>query len=74
MDLKLGIFCPDPYVNGPLAAREGVHLKPEPPFVNPHKRFIKVMKIFRLETIFKYSRNVFFLIISVFNRTYRYCK
>jgi hypothetical protein len=40
--LHLGVFSLDPEEVSPLAAREGVELKPNPPFVAPHKIWIKV--------------------------------
>jgi phosphatidylinositol 4-kinase len=42
VQLRLGIFRPDPPVISPLAAREGVQLAPNPPFLKPHKAWIRV--------------------------------
>lgn len=42
VQLRLGIFRPDPPTISPLAAHEGVRLEPHPPFLKPHKAWIRV--------------------------------
>lgn len=50
VDLKLGLFRPDPPIVSPLAAHEGVTLAPQPPFLQPHRACIRVTYHTSLQT------------------------
>jgi len=44
IDKKLGLFSPEEEEVSPLAAHEGSHLGPKPPFVKPHDIWVQVKR------------------------------